>query len=61
MSGAIIPQMPKSSIEKLGIACDRDDFAYTQAIRKAPSTKDLWASQITQSDVTMNYLATLVP
>lgn len=48
----------KSSIEKLGVACDRDDFAYTQAIRKAPSTKDLWASQITQSDVTMNYLAT---
>ena len=48
----------KSSIEKLGVACDRDDFAYTQAIKKAPSTKDLWASQITQSDVTMNYLAT---
>lgn len=48
----------KSSIEKLGVACDRDDFAYTQAIKKSPSTKDLWASQITQSDVTMNYLAT---
>ena len=47
----------KSSIEKLGIACDRDDFAYTEAIKKAQSTKDLWASQTTQSDVTMNYLA----
>ena len=23
----------KSSIEKLGIACDRDDFAYTQALQ----------------------------
>lgn len=47
----------KNSIEKLGIACDRDDFAYVQAVKKAKSTKDLWASQTTQSDVTMQYLA----
>ena len=47
----------KNKIEKLGIACDRDDFAYVEAIKKSKSAKDLWASQTTQSDVTMQYLA----
>lgn len=50
-------EIAKSSIEKLGIACDRDSFAYVEAIKKTKSTKDLWAAQTTQSDVTMEYLA----
>ncbi len=47
----------KNEIEKLGIACDRDDFAYVETIKKSKGAKDLWASQTTQSDVTMQYLA----
>ncbi len=46
----------KKNIEKLGINCESDSFAYVEAVKKAPSTTDMWAIRNVQSNVTNEYL-----
>ncbi len=46
----------KQNIEKLGISCENDSFAYVEAASKAPSKTDMWAVRNVQSGVTNKYL-----
>ena len=45
----------KLNIEKLGIDCDRDDYAYVES-NGNDTSKDLWAAKNVQCDVTNYYL-----
>lgn len=47
----------KRQIDKLGISCENDSFAYVEARSKAPSKKDMWAIKNVQSDVANEFLS----
>ncbi len=47
----------KRRIDKLGISCENDSFAYVEAQSKAQSKKDMWAIKNVQSDVVNEFLS----
>ena len=50
----------KLNIEKLGIDCDRDDYAYVES-NGNDTSKDLWAAKNVQCDVLRLYLHYIQP